>query len=136
MRVVVTSQGNDLDSPVDFRFGRCMYFIVAEMNDEIKLLEAIPNEANAFGGGAGVRAAQQVMNLKPDAIITGNLGPNAMAVLGNFNVPVYQGTSTVRESLQQLKENKLNKITSAVPGHYGLGRGMGRGLGRGRRWRQ
>ena len=58
MKVVVSSNGRDLDSRIDPRFGRCAYFIVVETDD--MGFEAFENENMALGGGAGIQSAQFV----------------------------------------------------------------------------
>ena len=54
MKICVTSQGPDLSSAVDPRFGRARYFIIYD--EETESFEAIDNEQNvsaACGAGAG-----------------------------------------------------------------------------------
>ena len=41
MKVCVTSEGNNLDSKVDPRFGRCQYFIIADI--DTLAFEAVQN---------------------------------------------------------------------------------------------
>ena len=137
MKVAVSSSGSDLDAQVDPRFGRCACFIV--VNPDTFEFEAVPNDAAALGGGAGVQAAQLVANHGAQAVITGNLGPNAARTLNAAELEVYLGAmGTVRETVQLFKEDKLQKGTGAtVDAHFGMGRmgfttGTGRGLGMGR----
>ena len=33
MKIAISSSGKDLDSPMDPRFGRCAYFLIAETGD-------------------------------------------------------------------------------------------------------
>ncbi|RLJ01749.1 MAG: hypothetical protein DRP10_03340 [Candidatus Aenigmatarchaeota archaeon] len=111
MRVVVTSMGKNMDSEVSPVFARCPYFIIAEIeNKEIKKTEAIENESARQFGGAGISAAQRVAEKKVNSVITGNIGPRASMVLNRFNIKVYRGSGTVKESLLKFIENKLENI--------------------------
>ena len=139
MKVVVTANGRDLDAPVSPIFGRCPAYILVDT--ETMQFEAVDNPALSAGGGAGIQAAQFVVERGAQAILTGNVGPNAFGVLAAASVPVcLLGGGTVREAIEAYKAGKLQPLGGAnVPAHSGMrggmggGRGMGRGGGRGRR---
>ncbi|MEW6685940.1 MAG: NifB/NifX family molybdenum-iron cluster-binding protein [Candidatus Edwardsbacteria bacterium] len=120
MKVAVTSQGDSLDAPIDLRFGRCLYFIIVDL--EARKIEAIPNPASGATGGAGPQAAQIIADKGVEVVITGNVGPNAFQTLKAANIKVYQVDSgTVKEALEEYKSGKLKEsANSSVPGHFGL----------------
>lgn len=106
MKIAVTSTGPSLDAPVDFRFGRCAYFIIVD-TDTLEF-QAIPNQAAAAPGGAGTMAAQFVASQGVSHVITGEVGPNAYPVLMAAGVtPVTGATGTVREAIEAFKSGKL-----------------------------
>ena len=133
MKIAVSSSGKDLDSQVDPRFGRCACFIIVETDD--MSFEAFDNESIALGGGAGIQAAQFMASKGAKAIITGNVGPNAVQTLSAAGVEVFVGQSgTVREVIENYTRGKINSTrTPNVADHYGMGSGagMGRGMGMG-----
>ncbi|RLB08230.1 MAG: dinitrogenase iron-molybdenum cofactor biosynthesis protein [Deltaproteobacteria bacterium] len=133
MKIVITSTGNTLDSPIDPRFGRCQFFIFVD--PDTMDFEAVENQAMMAAGGAGPQAAQFVTDKGAEAIITGNVGPNAASSLAAAGLKIYVGaTGTVRETINRFKTGQLQEVTQATVGpHAGLGGGMGRGDGR-RRW--
>jgi len=46
MKIAISSTGKGLDSEVDARFGRCPYFVIAEIeNKKIKSVKSIENTA-------------------------------------------------------------------------------------------
>ena len=111
IKVVVTSRGKDLNSEVDKVFGRCKYFIFAEVKDgKVGNFEAIKNKFANQMGGAGISAAQFVVEKNVKAVITGTIGPRALDVLKQFNVEIYKGDSKLKEALKKFTENKLEKI--------------------------
>jgi predicted Fe-Mo cluster-binding NifX family protein len=107
MKVAVTSQGSVLSSELAPRFGRAPYFVVLDTDsgeltahDNLKNLKA--------GQGAGIQAAQDIVNLEVDAVITGNVGPKAAAALRTGNVKVYkQSWGTVRDAIERFKAGRL-----------------------------
>jgi predicted Fe-Mo cluster-binding NifX family protein len=105
MKIVVTAQGTDLASFVDPRFGRCQYFLFID-TDSVRF-EALPNQAQQAAGGAGIQAAQFVVEKGVQAVITGSVGPNADEVLKKANIPVYRGAGTVLGVVGKFKEGKL-----------------------------
>jgi predicted Fe-Mo cluster-binding NifX family protein len=126
MKIVITANGADLDAPASPIFGRCSTFIVVDT--ESTQFEAIANPAVSASGGAGVQAAQYVVELGAQAVVTGNVGPNAFGVFQAAQTPVYLFKGgTVREAMAAYKRGQLSSASGAtVSQHAGMGRGMGR----------
>lgn len=103
MKVVITSTGNNLDSEMDPRFGRAKYFII--YNTETGSTEVIDNAQNvAAAHGAGIQAAQTVIDTGAKVLITGNVGPKAYDVLGKSSIEIVTGRSgSCREILANYK---------------------------------
>ncbi len=120
MKICVTSQGNNLDSQVDPRFGRCQYFIIVD-TDTLKF-EAIQNPSIDAMGGAGVQSGQFVASQKIKAILTGNVGPNAFQTLKAAGLDVYTGVSgSVKEAIEKYKKGGLKPIDSpSVGSKFGM----------------
>lgn len=72
MKVAVSSSGQTIDDPMDTRFGRAAFFLmVATGTLEFMILD---HAAQAASGGAGIAAAQSVIDQQVDAVITGQRG--------------------------------------------------------------
>ena len=91
MKVGITSNGENLDSDIDQRFGRCKYFIIVDT--ETMDFEALSNENMMASGGAGIQAAQTIANKGVEAVITGNIGPNAFQTLAAAGIKIYTDAS-------------------------------------------
>jgi predicted Fe-Mo cluster-binding NifX family protein len=147
MKIVVSAQGNALDSATSPVFGRCPTFLFVD--SERMDFEAVPNPAIDQGAGAGIQAAQFVIDHGADVLLTGNLGPNAFAVLQAAGVPGYLAPKgTVHEAVEAFNRGELHPLADANvaakagvagqanAGQAGVRRGMsggrGRGMGRGR----
>ncbi len=129
-KICVTSQGNDLAAPIDPRFGRCAFFIIAD--SETMQFEAISNSAMRASGGAGIQAAQTVASMGVKAVITGSVGPNAYPALQNAGIEIMTGVSgTVKDAIESFKQGSLTKLATPGPTQKGYGGGMGGGMGRG-----
>jgi predicted Fe-Mo cluster-binding NifX family protein len=130
MKIAVSATGKDLSCQIDPRFGRCQYFIF--VNPETMEFEALENEGLMASGGAGVQAAQLVVQKGAKSVITGNLGPNAASALSASGINVYLVPGgTVKDVVEGYKSGRLSEASGAtVPPHFGMG--GGRGMGRGR----
>ena len=135
MRIAVSAMGNDLDSPFSPVFGRCPVHVIVD--SDTLAFQAIPNQAASLPGGAGIQAAQDVANRGVQAVVTGNVGPNAYRVLAAAGIPVYAFSGgTVRQAVEAFRAGRLSSVGGPTgPAHAGMGmapgRAMGRGMGRG-----
>lgn len=154
MKICVTSQGQDLLAQVDPRFGRCQYFLIVDSETE-QILESVQNPNVGAAGGAGIQSAQLIANKGTEAVLTGNVGPNAFNTLQAAGVKVITGvTGTVKEAIERFRKGEFQEVTGptvqskaglsagqpqsgplpAQPQAPGFGPGMGMGYGMG--WQQ
>lgn len=119
MKICVTSQGDNLDSKIDPRFGRCQYFIIVDT--ETFEFEAIQNPNIDAMGGAGIQSGQLVANKQLKAVITGNVGPNAFQTLKEAGVDVITGASgSVKEEIDKYIKGELKPTpTPSVNSKFG-----------------
>jgi len=122
MKIGITSTADNLDAEVDQRFGRCRYFII--VNPESMEFEPLSNENFMASGGAGIQAAQTIANKGVEAVITGNVGPNAFQTLNAAGIKVYTGAlGTVRNTIEQFKNGELKETEAPnVGSHSGIRR--------------
>ncbi|MBN1898173.1 MAG: NifB/NifX family molybdenum-iron cluster-binding protein [Spirochaetes bacterium] len=120
MKIAITSTGQDLNSTVDARFGRCQYFIIYDT--QTKDFQAIANEALSSGSGAGVQAAQTIKNNGVQVVLTGNVGPNAMTTLSAAKIGVAVGVmGTVKEAIEKYSTGEYKLADQAnVSAHFGF----------------
>ena len=120
MKIGITSTGENLDADVDQRFGRCRYFIIVDT--ESMEFEAVSNENAMASGGAGIQAAQTIANKGVDAVITGNVGPNAFQTLSAAGIRIYTGVSgKIRETIDKCKKGELKETEGPnVGSHSGM----------------
>ncbi len=159
MKIAIATNTGGLEDTVSPVFGRCpTYTIVEADGSDIKDSRVIQNPAANAGGGAGIQAAQLLVNEGVGAALAGSFGPNASGVLAQAGIKMVpiQGIP-VKEAVEKYLKGELSESaaqtgaqqpayggqyappvgygggygTRAGPG-YGRagGRGMGRGMGR------
>ena len=113
MKIAITSQGRDLNSQIDPRFGRAAYILIVDSTDYS--LEIIDNSANlnAFKG-AGIQAAATLSKGGADVLLTGYCGPNAFKTLQTAGIKVANDVAgTVKEAVDAFNAGNLAYAESA-----------------------
>lgn len=139
MKIAISAAGSNLDAEVDPRFGRCQTFII--IDPETMELEAVENSSASAAGGAGISAAQSIVDRGVQEVLTGNCGPNAYQVLNAAGIKLITGVSgKIKDVVEEYKLGTYSSTQEAnVPDHFGMsggsaagaGPGMGRGGGKG-----
>lgn len=112
MKIAFTTKGEKWESMMDPRFGRTEFILIYEEEKDAFISfdnRDIENEAH----GAGPKTAQNLFELKPDILITGNgPGGNAASVLEKANIKIYAGAGnmTVKEAYDAYKNNTLKML--------------------------
>ncbi len=106
MKIAVSSSGNNLDSQIDPRFGRCTYLVIVETDD--MSFEVFENENIALTGGAGIQTASFVASKGSKMVITGNCGPNATDALSAAGIKIITGQSgIIKDVVEKFKNDTL-----------------------------
>ncbi|MFH1476488.1 MAG: NifB/NifX family molybdenum-iron cluster-binding protein [Verrucomicrobiota bacterium] len=119
MKILVTAKGKQINDEVDPRFGRARFFILVDT--ETNETTAHDNSQNLNAAqGAGIQAAQNVVRLGAEAVISGNVGPNAFQTLNAAGIKMYLCQQvTVAEAVSKFKAGELKEVPSAnVQGHW------------------
>jgi len=119
MKAAFTTSGENLDSPLDSRFGRAPKFLVYDL--DTGTFDVIDNRQNLNAAqGAGIQSAETVIRAGANALVTGHCGPKAFRVLQAAGVKIYTVSApTVADALAQLKAGALAEAPSAdVEGHW------------------
>jgi len=119
MKIAITTEGQDLSSRLDPRFGRAKWLIAIDTDTD--RFEVHDNTVNLNApSGAGIQTAQNAANLGAEAVITGHVGPNALKTLNAAKVKVFLSKAlTAQEALDLFKDGKLQEVTEPnVEGHW------------------
>jgi predicted Fe-Mo cluster-binding NifX family protein len=118
MRIIVSSQGVDVTSRVDPRFGRAAYFLVFDTSDES--LEVVNNDQNVNAThGAGIQAAEKVAGKNVDIVVSGDFGPKAFQALQAAGVKTaIWADGTVSQAIELARNNQLEICDKASTGGH------------------
>ena len=109
MKIVIPANGVDLDAPTSPVFGRCETFVFVD-SDTLEV-EAVSNPGKDARGGAGVQAAQLILDRGAEAVAARRLGPNAFNAIQSAGVRVYVlDGATVREAVQNFQAKRLTRL--------------------------
>jgi len=113
MKILVTSTGETLESPIDSRFGRAAKFILFDTVSG--QYESIDNARSMNAPqGAGIQAAETVARLGVQCVITGHCGPKAFRVLSAAGIRIFTSdAATVDEALAKFRSGQLVEARSA-----------------------
>lgn len=120
MKIGVCTQSNDLQATVDSRFGRAAFFAVYD--DAAKEWEFIENNQNLQAAqGAGIQAAQAIIDAEVNVLLAASVGPKAMAALNANGVPVFKAETGIplEQAIAEYTSGHLTPIQQAnVEGHW------------------
>ncbi|MEW5786149.1 MAG: NifB/NifX family molybdenum-iron cluster-binding protein [Bacillota bacterium] len=121
MKLAICAEEEGLEARVDRRFGRCACFVIVDMASGEEV-ESLRNDSAGASGGAGAQSAQLLSQRNVEAVVLGNVGPNAVVALKAAGIDIYTGLEgTVRETLQKFREGKLHSAAEAtVSSHFGM----------------
>ena len=107
MKIAVTSQGTNLDSQVDPRFGRAAYILIVDT--ETFEFEVLDNKENVNAlKGAGIQAASMISNKSAEVLLTGYCGPKAFMTLEAAKIRVANDIEgTVEDAVKAFNEGKV-----------------------------
>jgi predicted Fe-Mo cluster-binding NifX family protein len=84
MKIAITSTGNNLESKLDQRFGRCSFFVIYDT--ETGGMEYIPNPNKEAQEGAGPASVQVVASRDVKKIISGEFGIKIKSLLDSLKI--------------------------------------------------
>ena len=119
MKILITSQSNQLTADVDPRFGRAKYFIIYDT--ETDKWEAVDNSKNLNAiQGAGIQASENAASTGAEYVLTGHCGPKAFKALSANGIKIIIGVEgTVTSAVERFKKGELKPSQqSDVSGHW------------------
>ncbi len=122
MKIAVALTANDPDGVVNTRFGRSEWFLITDTDEDEA--NVVSSDSPSLSGGAGVATAQWLADAGVEAVLAGNYGPSAVAVLQAAGIKMYvAGAMNASAAMEQLKAGHLAEVSQATtPPHSGLRR--------------
>jgi predicted Fe-Mo cluster-binding NifX family protein len=118
-KVAVPVNDQGLESKVAPVFGRATYFCIYDL--ETGKTEYVENAGAISQGGAGIKAAQCVVDAGASLLFTPQCGDNAAEVIRSAEIEMYQSVEgTVEENIKNYQAGKLALLESTHAGfHHG-----------------
>lgn len=120
MKIAIPVNDKNMETTVCISFGRTPYFLVYDT--ETKVGEFIVNTAANSQGGAGIKAAQMVVDSNADALLTPRCGENAADVLKAADIKIYKTIGdSIKDNIKVFEAGKLSELTEIHSGFHGNG---------------
>lgn len=125
MRIAIPVDEKSIETKVAQSFGRSLYYLVYDTEtQEEKFVE---NTAANAQGGAGIKAAQLVVDQKVEALLAPRCGQNAAEIIESAGIKIYKAEGDhLLENIRALEEGKLPVLTDIHAGFHGQGKGRGK----------
>lgn len=120
MKLIVPVENKTLDAPVCPSFGRTPLFVL--FDTESGNHDFLDNSAAFSQGGAGIKAAQMLVDSGAAVLITYRCGENAAKVLDAAGIKMYKAQDgSVTDNIAKYKDGRLSLLTEIHPGfhHHG-----------------
>ncbi len=120
MKIAMPVDGKNMETTLCISFGRTPYFLIYDTETQESLF--IENTAAESQGGAGIKAAQLLVDRKADALLTPRCGENAAEVIKAANIKMYKtaGTSVI-ENIRAFTSGNLPLLQEIHAGFHGHG---------------
>lgn len=106
MKIAITSTGNQLQSNIDSRFGRCSYFVVYDTETQKTEFIANPNKDSVEG--AGPASVQVVASHGVNKVVSGEFGAKVKNLFDQLKIQLIvlnDTNKTVGQIIEMLKNN-------------------------------
>ena len=120
MKIAIPVDEKSLESNVCVSFGRTPYFLIYDVDTKESVF--LDNSAAASTGGAGIKAAQTIVDNKANVLLTPRCGENAAEVLKSADIEIFKTTSaSVKDNIDAFIDGKLSLLDEIHAGFHGHG---------------
>jgi predicted Fe-Mo cluster-binding NifX family protein len=111
MKIGISAEGEDIEENILSTFCGCNFFLIVDTKENT--LRAIVNQTKGLPSEVGGTAGQLVSNQGIDAVITSDIGPQAMEIFERYGIKVYHGEGKINDTIKQFEKQGLPEITKA-----------------------
>ena len=113
--MIIMMPVNEDKKTVCISYGRAPFFMVYD--SETKERSFVVNEAADAAGGAGIKAAQLIIDKGAEVILTPRCGENAVEVLDEADIKLYKTTTNdIDLELEKFEKGELDILTDVHQG--------------------
>lgn len=120
MKIAIPVDTNTMDTPVCQSLARAPYYLIHDTETNSTVF--FENSAAQSQGGAGIKAAQLIVDQGIKTLLTPRCGENAAEILNAAKIQIYKTTfESAQENLEALKKNALPVLSEFHAGFHGHG---------------
>lgn len=120
MIIAIPVDGKSMGACINKAFGRTQYFLFYDSTTNQKAF--LINEAAKAPGGAGIQAAQLVVDQKADTVLCPTIGKNSADVLKNAGIEIYMTSGcSIQDNILAFTEGKLETLKNIHAGFHNHG---------------
>ena len=120
MKIAIPVDEKSVDSNVCVSFGRTPYFLIYDVDTKESVF--LDNSAAASTGGAGIKAAQTIVDNKANVLLTPRCGENAADVFKAAEIKIYKTTTaSPKDNIDAFIDGKLPLLDEIHAGFHGHG---------------
>lgn len=117
MIIGIPADIEDMNGPVSGSFGRAPYYFIYD--EEMRSGHFVQNTAATAQGGAGVKAAQILVDQKAEVVISPQLGENAAMVLKDSNMDLFKPVDgSLMDNVLLFRDGKLEQLNDIHEGFH------------------
>jgi predicted Fe-Mo cluster-binding NifX family protein len=120
MKIAMPVDDKSMETTVCQSFGRTPYYLIYDTESKESVF--LDNSAAASQGGAGIKAAQTIVDNKVSALLTPRCGENAAEVIKAANITMYKTINdSIKDNIDALNAGKLSLLEEIHPGFHNHG---------------
>ncbi|HRY12838.1 MAG TPA: NifB/NifX family molybdenum-iron cluster-binding protein [Syntrophomonadaceae bacterium] len=120
MLIAVPVDDKSMKSKVCVSFGRAPYFLIYDTDSGST--DFITNPAAMSQGGAGIKAAQTVVDSQAKVLLTPRCGENAAQVVAAAGIKMFKTVNdSIQDNIDAYKGSGLSPLEDFHPGFHGQG---------------
>jgi len=120
MKIALPIDEKSMETSICQSFGRTPYFLIYDTESKESVF--IENSAAASQGGAGIKAAQIVVDNKVSALLTPRCGENAAEIIQAAAIKMYMTIDdSIMNNINALNDGELSLLEDIHAGFHGHG---------------
>lgn len=120
MKIAIPVEDKSMESSICESFGRAPYFMIYDTESKDSVF--LDNGAVASQGGAGIKAAQSIVDSQAEALLTPRCGENAASVIAAANIKIYRTINgSIEDNIEAITDGKLSLLDDIHAGFHNHG---------------
>ncbi len=120
MKIAIPVDEKNMETNVCISFGRTPYFLIYDTDTKEGIF--LDNSAAESTGGAGIKAAQEIVDNKADVLLTPRCGENSVNVLKAADIKIFKTEAvSAKDNIDAFIAGKLPLLNEVHAGFHGHG---------------